>query len=144
MHPSEQNAQVAKVTPVEVSMSPMPTRGDTSPPKAKPMAPSRAEAVPALCRWLSMANAVVEVKVINYGYVIPADELPLIFNKFYRVEHSRSTNTGGTGLGLAIAKNIVEMHGGTIDVTSDTDGTVFSVRLRVNFDVNRENFGKIG
>ena len=87
---------------------------------------------------------VVTVQVINYGYVIPADELPLIFNKFYRVEHSRSTNTGGTGLGLAIAKNIVEMHGGTIDVTSDTDGTVFSVRLRVNFDVNRENFGKIG
>ena len=87
---------------------------------------------------------VVTVQVIYYGYVIPADELPLIFNKFYRVEHSRSTNTGGTGLGLAIAKNIVEMHGGTIDVTSDTDGTVFSVRLRVNFDVNRENFGKIG
>ena len=87
---------------------------------------------------------VVTVQVINYGYVIPADELPLIFNKFYRVEHSRSTNTGGAGLGLAIAKNIVEMHGGTIDVTSDTDGTVFSVRLRVNFDVNRENFGKIG
>ena len=87
---------------------------------------------------------IVTVQVINYGYVIPAEELPLIFNKFYRVEHSRSSNTGGTGLGLAIAKNIVDMHGGAIDVTSDTDGTVFSVRLQVNFDVNRENFGKIG
>lgn len=83
---------------------------------------------------------VVTVSVTNYGYVIPADELPLLFNKFYRVEQSRSTNTGGTGLGLAIAKNIVDMHGGTIQVTSDLNGTVFTVRLRTNFDINRENF----
>ena len=87
---------------------------------------------------------IVTVSVINYGYVIPAEELPLIFNKFYRVEHSRSTNTGGTGLGLAIVKNIVDIHGGTVDVSSDGDGTVFTIRLQVNFDVNRENFGKIG
>lgn len=87
---------------------------------------------------------IVTVSVINYGYVIPADELPLIFNKFYRVEQSRSTNTGGTGLGLAISKNIVDMHGGTITVTSDLSGTVFTVKLKVNFDVNKENFGKIG
>ena len=89
-------------------------------------------------------DEVVTVQVINYGYAIPADELPFIFNKFYRVVHSRSTNTGGTGLGLAIAKNIVDMHGGTIDVSSGAEGTVFSVRLQVDFDVNRENFGKIG
>ena len=87
---------------------------------------------------------IVTVSVINYGYVIPAEELPLIFNKFYRVEHSRSTNTGGTGLGLAIVKNIVDIHGGTVDVSSDSNGTVFTIRLQVNFDVNRENFGKIG
>lgn len=86
----------------------------------------------------------VTIQVINYGFVIPADELPFIFNKFYRVEQSRSTHTGGTGLGLAIAKNIVDMHGGTIDVTSDLSGTVFTVKLQVNFDINKENFGKIG
>lgn len=87
---------------------------------------------------------IVTVSVTNYGYVIPADELPLIFNKFYRVEQSRSTSTGGTGLGLAIAKNIVEMHGGTISVASDLNGTVFTVKLKVNFDVNKENFRAIG
>ena len=77
-------------------------------------------------------------------YVIPAEELPLIFNKFYRVEQSRSIYTGGTGLGLAIAKNIVDMHGGTISVASDLNGTVFTVKLKVNFDIRRENFGTIG
>lgn len=87
---------------------------------------------------------IVTVSVTNYGYVIPADELPLIFNKFYRVEQSRSTMTGGTGLGLAIAKSIVDMHGGTITVASDLNGTVFSVKLKIHFDVNRENFGTIG
>lgn len=86
----------------------------------------------------------VTVSVTNYGYVIPAEELPLIFDKFYRVEQSRSTHTGGTGLGLAIVKNIVDMHGGTIDVKSDLNGTVFTVTLLVNFDVNKEHFGKAG
>ncbi len=86
----------------------------------------------------------VQVSVINYGYVIPAEELPLIFDKFYRVEQSRSTHTGGTGLGLAIVKNIVDMHGGTITVKSDLNGTVFTVTLQVDFDVEKEHFGKLG
>ena len=89
-------------------------------------------------------DEVVTVSVANYGYVIPADELPLIFNKFYRVEQSRSSSTGGTGLGLAIAKEIAEMHGGTIGVTSDLNGTVFTVKLQVHFDINKEQFGTIG
>lgn len=87
---------------------------------------------------------VATVSVTNYGHVIPKEELPLLFNKFYRVEQSRSVSTGGTGLGLAIAKNIVDMHGGTIQAASDLDGTVFTVRLKVHFDINKENFGKLG
>ena len=89
-------------------------------------------------------ESIVTVSVTNYGYVIPKEELPLLFEKFYRVEQSRSSNTGGTGLGLAIAKNIVDMHGGMIGVTSDLKGTVFTVRLQVDFDINKENFGKLG
>ena len=87
------------------------------------------------------AAETVQVSVTNYGYVIPPEELPLIFDKFYRVEQSRSTHTGGTGLGLAIVKNIVDMHGGDITVKSDLNGTVFTVTLKVDFDIERENFG---
>ena len=89
-------------------------------------------------------DEIVTVSVTNFGYVIPEKDLPLLFNKFYRVEHSRSAATGGTGLGLEIAKNIVDMHGGDIHVTSDLNGTVFTVKLKVNFDINKENFSKIG
>ena len=85
-------------------------------------------------------NDAVEVRVINYGYIIPEKDLPYIFNKFYRVDQSRSTQTGGTGLGLAIAKDIAQMHGGSIAVSSDLSGTVFTVRLKIHFDKKLENF----
>lgn len=86
-----------------------------------------------------VANS-VKVDVINYGKVIPEQELQHIFKKFYRVEQSRSENTGGTGLGLAIAKNVVDMHNGTIEVTSSLKGTVFSVCLPFQLDGKEEKF----
>lgn len=76
------------------------------------------------------------VSVINYGKVIPEKDLVNVFNRFYRVEGSRSSETGGTGLGLAIAKSIIEMHGGTIVVRSDFEGTVFEVVLNANKEGN--------
>ncbi|MBP3201495.1 MAG: HAMP domain-containing histidine kinase [Lachnospiraceae bacterium] len=72
----------------------------------------------------------VEISVINFGKLIPEQSLKKIFDKFYRVDNSRTSETGGTGLGLAIAKSIVELHGGEITVKSDTDGTVFKVTLK--------------
>lgn len=73
----------------------------------------------------------VIIKIINYGKVIPAADLEMIFDKFYRVEQSRSLDTGGAGLGLAIAKSITELHGGTIQAQSSLKGTVFQVWLPV-------------
>ncbi len=73
------------------------------------------------------------IKVINYGYVIPEQEIGKLFRKFYRIEHSRSQDTGGTGLGLAIVEQIVQLHHGTISVKSDLQGTVFEVILPLTF-----------
>jgi signal transduction histidine kinase len=72
----------------------------------------------------------IVIEVINYGLPIPGDELPHIFERFYRVEKSRSEHSGCTGLGLAIAKNIVELNEGTISVLSDRNRTLFAVRLK--------------
>lgn len=77
---------------------------------------------------------IVHVAVTNYGKVIPKEDLDKLFNKFYRVEQSRSSNTGGTGLGLAIAKNIAMMHAGDIMVQSDLNGTIFDVTLNLKYN----------
>ena len=69
------------------------------------------------------------IQVVNYGRIIPKEDLDKVFDKFFRVEGSRSLKTGGTGLGLAIAKNIIELHKGTIQVDSGPAGTVFQVEL---------------
>lgn len=74
----------------------------------------------------------VEISIINFGKLIPESALKKIFDKFYRVDNSRTSTAGGTGLGLAIAKSIVELHGGEISVKSDTDGTEFKVTFKTN------------
>lgn len=65
----------------------------------------------------------------NKGNPIPHKNLETIFEKFYRLDNARSTDTGGAGLGLAIAKEIVTAHGGTITVESNLENTIFTVML---------------
>ncbi|MFD1429284.1 MULTISPECIES: sensor histidine kinase [Lacticaseibacillus] len=71
----------------------------------------------------------VVVKVSNDGAQIPNDSLSQLFDRFYRVEESRSQETGGTGLGLAIAQSIVTLHGGYIYADSTPELTSFVMHL---------------
>lgn len=71
------------------------------------------------------------VKITNKGKQIPKEKLDKIFEKFYRLDSSRTSKTGGSGQGLAIAKEIVELHGGRIYAESDMKETTFSVILPI-------------
>lgn len=88
----------------------------------------------------SYENSIIDITVVkqtdkviitftNKGDLIPSQKLETIFEKFYRLDSSRSTNTGGAGLGLAIAEEIVTAHNGTISVKSDPENTTFTVKL---------------
>ncbi|WP_284251580.1 sensor histidine kinase [Tetragenococcus osmophilus] len=72
-------------------------------------------------------EAVISVK--NNGQMIPKQSLDSLFDRFYRVEESRSQETGGTGLGLAIAQSIIASHGGYIYAKSNPDWTSFIIHL---------------
>lgn len=74
----------------------------------------------------------IVVTVSNYGKTIPDDKLETLFEKFYRLDESRTSNTGGTGVGLAIAKEIVLLHGGTISADSKNGLTTFTVKLPIS------------
>lgn len=92
------------------------------------------------CKYAPMGTAVtvslarrggmVELTVNNGGDPIPKDDLPHVFDRFWRSDKARARETGGYGLGLAIAKGIAESHSGKIEVRSTAgDGTTFTVRL---------------
>ena len=75
----------------------------------------------------------VKISVTDTGEGIPAEDLPYIFERFYRVDKSRSRATGGSGLGLTIAKRLVEAHGGQIEAQSEVGkGSCFSFTLPVS------------
>lgn len=71
----------------------------------------------------------VVIQFQNQGADIPPEKLEALFDKFYRLDQARSTGTGGTGLGLAIAKEIVLLHGGSIQAFSENHTVTFSIRL---------------
>jgi heavy metal sensor kinase len=83
-----------------------------------------------VCLSVEPKEGCVLLRVSDNGAGIPAEALPRVFDRFYRVDGSRSSATGGSGLGLAICKGIIEAHGGAIRVESKAgQGTEFQARL---------------
>lgn len=80
---------------------------------------------------LEGANVCIQVE--NQGAVIPREKLERIFEQFFRLDSARQSRNGGAGLGLAIAREIVRLHGGSIQAESSQERTVFTVRLPVDF-----------
>ncbi len=79
--------------------------------------------------WAEADPNRVKVFLRNRGKTIPAVKLENIFEKFFRLDEARTTNTGGAGLGLAIAKEIVTLHSGSITAKSENELTTFCVSL---------------
>ena len=75
----------------------------------------------------------MKISITDSGIGISKENLPRIFDQFYRADGSRSSTTGGAGLGLTIVKKLVEAHNGSIDVSSEVGrGTTFTVSLPIN------------
>lgn len=75
-------------------------------------------------------ESIIEIIVYDNGYGIPKEHLNKIFERFYKLDKSRSGNSGGSGLGLSIANTIVKEHKGSISVSSDIEkGSTFRVVL---------------
>jgi two-component system phosphate regulon sensor histidine kinase PhoR len=81
-------------------------------------------------RWSRRADGGAELDVIDTGVGIAREHLPRLTERFYRVDSSRSRDTGGTGLGLSIVKHVVQRHGGEIDIQSEPGkGSTFRLLL---------------
>ncbi len=88
---------------------------------------------------LEKTNRHITVRISDTGSGIPEEDLPFVFDRFYRVEKSRTRESGGSGLGLAIAKKIIDAHGGEIKAESrSVKGTQFSFSLEI-FRQSSEN-----
>ena len=84
---------------------------------------------------LSKSNGQAQISIADTGIGIPPDDLPRVFDRFYRVDKARSRNMGGSGLGLSIAYWIAQAHRGDIEVTSEVgQGSVFRITLPLLLD----------
>jgi PAS domain S-box-containing protein len=79
---------------------------------------------------LRPAGTQVELRVVDTGVGIPAEDLPRMFQRFHRVKHARARTHEGTGIGLALVQELARQHGGTVSVASrEGHGTAFTVRI---------------
>ena len=82
---------------------------------------------------LKQIPGAIQLIVADRGVGIPADELPNIFNRFYRVKNSSDIDVRGSGLGLTLVKHVIDAHGWQIDVDSiQGQGTTFSITVPTN------------
>ena len=79
---------------------------------------------------LTRSGRTAVIRIQDTGEGIPAEDLPHIFDRFYRVDKARSRESGGTGLGLSIASEIVQRHNGSLAIV-DRDGPCTTVRLEL-------------
>lgn len=78
---------------------------------------------------LKQTDGGIQIQIQNHGKTIPPDKLDRIFEQFFRLDSSRTSATGGAGLGLAIAREIVELHGGSVTAESENESITFTVTL---------------
>lgn len=83
------------------------------------------------CIFVKLWNELGKIKLTieNTGVHIPDEDIPKLFEAFYRVEQSRNRQTGGTGLGLYIVKTILELHGAEIEIANSAQGVIVSVQF---------------
>ena len=92
-----------------------------------------ARADTCLCLQAESSPNHVRLRIRDEGQGIPPEDLPFIFDRFYKSDKSRNREKGGSGLGLAIAKQLIQLHGGTIKVESEVgEGTTFIIDLPQN------------
>ena len=79
---------------------------------------------------VSATDEELRIKISDTGIGIPAEALPRVFDRFFRVDPSRSKTSGGTGLGLAIVQSIMTLHGGSAEIASQLGwGTCVTLRM---------------
>lgn len=86
-------------------------------------------------------DSFVRLHIQDFGIGIPAEEIPFLFDRFYRVDKARSRKQGGSGLGLSIAKRIIEAYRGTVAIESvEREGTTVTVTLPAQLLTNKDVF----
>jgi two-component system sensor histidine kinase SenX3 len=118
--------------PAPAPAAPEAEKGDTAAPAATGPAETTSAGSP---NWRVEERDTVRLSVQDHGIGIPARDLDRIFERFYRVDHGRSRDTGGTGLGLSIVRHVANNHQGWVDVESrEGEGSTFTLVLPIQAD----------